>query len=222
MTWVKICGTTNLEDALAAVEAGADALGFIFAPSPRRVEPEQARDIIRQLPRAIEKVGVFVDESAEQVQAIARQAGLTAVQVQGDEVSRWAALMARQLPFKLLVSCPMSIVDGASWAAAWDPKVVYAFLLDSGTAKKRGGTGKTFDWKANASVVEDVGRRQRVIIAGGLSPANVGEAVQFFRPWGVDVTSGVELEPGKKDHKKVHAFIEAARTAAHKEAAAEL
>ena len=221
MTWVKICGTTNLEDALAAVEAGADALGFIFASSPRRIDPEQARDIIGQLPKAIDKVGVFVNVYDDAICSIATQAGLTAVQLQADDDVYLAERINKRIPsLKVFVACSMSHPKGGNLAMIWNPDLVHGFLLDSGTPTKRGGTGQTFDWEAHKPTVKMVSHLGRVIIAGGLTSTNVGDAIQVFHPWGVDVTSGVEREPGRKDHKKVRAFIAAARAADQKEATA--
>ena len=233
MTWVKICGTTNVEDAKAAVAAGADALGFIFAESPRRITPAEAAAIIEQLPKEVEKVGVFVNESPARICEIIEVTGLTAVQLQGeerpevaDELKRMSAARHRTLRvFKAIgVSAGVEGVIREFTAKA----SIDGVLLDSFAARAaghvegkhqtaRGGTGKTFDWKRAASFVPGVAKKTRVIIAGGLSAANVEEAIQTLNPWGVDVCSGVEASPGHKDVFKVGEFVKAARAAsAHK------
>jgi phosphoribosylanthranilate isomerase len=209
MTWIKICGTTNLEDALDAVEAGADALGFVFAESARRVTPAQARKIVQQLPSAVEKIGVFVSESAKRIEAIADEAGLTAVQL-----NRPIELLGRGdlavIPVLHMTSIEQFERNGGSHAFE---KTIQRVLLDSGNAEKGGGTGKCFDWeRAQRFLVSSkLANRFRIIVAGGLAPENVGEAIRIFQPFGVDVVSGVEREKGKKDLQKVRAFIAAVR-----------
>lgn len=219
MTWVKICGTTNLEDALAAVEAGADALGFVFYNnSPRKVNMETAREIVAELPESVEKVGVFVDHSTEEIRGIVERAGLTAVQIHGtastglfenrDQVEDrfGVAKLIAVIPGNQLVNGGLVIPDEAK-------KKLYAILIDSGAGASPGGSGKTFDWEEAHRMVQAISFVVPVIVAGGLNSANVGKAMQRLQPWGVDVASGVELRPGKKDPGKVQAFVQAVRRA---------
>lgn len=217
MTWVKICGMTNLEDALVAVEAGADAVGFVFHPeSPRNVSPEVAGDIVSRLPVTIEKVGVFVGDRIGGVAAkrrIAHQAGLTAIQGYSPPSVRtlkeWISLDR-----KLFVAWPAErVVKGRFGGFKWRTEAkgkVRAILLDSGTSRRAGGTGKVFDWKVTKAVLSAI-EGFDFVVAGGLTLENVGEAIQILRPWGVDVVSGVEASPGKKDPEKVRAFVRAVR-----------
>ena len=202
MTWIKICANTNLRDALAASEAGADALGFVFAASPRQVTPAAAAEIIAQLPATIEKVGVIADESVDFVIDVATTARLTGVQLHGRETPEYVLALRRAVPH-------LKIIKGLHPSEQADAYEVDAILLDSGSGDTRGGTGKTFDWQANVSRVRAL--KPPVIIAGGLTPENVGEAIRTFQPFGVDVASGVESTKGMKDHAKVRAFIAAAR-----------
>jgi phosphoribosylanthranilate isomerase len=212
--WVKICGTTNLQDALVAVDAGADAIGFVFGPSKRRVTPEQVAEITRALPDDIEKVGVIVNETPERIAEIVRVAGLTGVQLQGDETPAFTNAL-RRLGLRLLVKTVQASAGIDTLAARIESyrEVVDGILLDSGSPAERGGTGKRFAWKEAAGVLSGIPNGTPVIVAGGLSPENVSEAIATLHPWGVDVVTGVESEPGKKDPEKVRAFIEAARKA---------
>ena len=213
MIWVKICGTTNLEDALASVDAGADALGFVFAPSPRRISPKEAARIIRALPGSVKKIGVFVNQKIEIVRQTAEEARLTGVQLQGDEDADYVAALKRALtrkPLAIMRGIPVrdgfeTAFDQYSGAGAPD-----LFLLDSAGAA-RGGTGERFDWPAAAPIIRLAARQYPLVIAGGLTPTNVSEAITLFHPFGVDVVSGVEREPGRKDHAKLKAFVTAAR-----------
>ena len=209
MTWIKICGNTNLEDARAAVEAGADALGFIFAPSSRRISPKDAAGIVSELPQATEKIGVFVNQSPEIILDTVMKVGLTGVQLHGDEDAEYTRTLAKATPrLKIYRAVPIGIVVRDPAAA---PTEVAALLLDSAADGKRGGSGKSYDWNEAAPFVALLQRKVKVVIAGGLTSANVTKAIETFRPWGVDVVSGVEREPGKKDHDKLLAFIRAAR-----------
>jgi len=210
MTWIKICGTTNLEDALAAVEAGADALGFVFAESTRRISAESAAEIIGHVPVNVEKIGVFVSETSEQIKRIAAQAGLTAVQLH-----RWAEDQGRSRVEVIPVLHMTNIEELECNALLSLDKRFRRLLLDSGNAEKGGGTGKRFDWIRAAAFLKSASLADRfqVIVAGGLTPENVGEAVDVFHPFGVDVVSGVEREKGKKDLDKVRAFVAAVRAA---------
>lgn len=215
--WVKICGTTNLEDAQAAVDAGADALGFVFAQSPRRISPHEAKGIIAVLPRRVETVGVFVNQKAKVILETAEKAGLTGVQLHGDETLEFAHELrdragAAGIKVRLYKAIAMKRLTAGGLSFALPKKLISAYVLDSGSWTKRGGTGKKFDWKQAAPLLRFVGGRFDVIIAGGLNPENVAKAIRLFRPWGVDVASGVEREPGKKDHEKIRAFVKAAKS----------
>jgi phosphoribosylanthranilate isomerase len=210
--WVKICGTTNLGDAILAVNAGADAVGFVFGESKRRVTPEQVATITRELPEKVEKIGVIVNETPQRVAEIVRIAGLTGVQLQGDETPEFTSELKR-LGLRLLVKTVQAStgVDMLASRIEQYGSIVDAILLDSGSPAERGGTGKRFAWKDAALQIASVS--VPVIVAGGLNPENVEEAIMTLRPWGVDVVTGVEREPGKKDPEKIVAFINAARRA---------
>ena len=214
MTWVKICGMTNLEDALVAVQAGADAVGFVFyEKSPRCISVEAARKIAEKLPEGVEKVGVFVNEMEDKLCDFADRAGLTAIQMHGDnEHPHVAGLVAAKRPgLKVLAAISMSRERPAGWAMMWHPDVIHAFVVDSGDSSNHGGTGKAFDWNTSVPVLENIKKVGRVVAAGGLTVANVSEAMHILQPWGVDVASGVEASPGKKDPEKVRAFVRTVR-----------
>jgi len=211
MTFIKICGITNLEDALTAVEAGVDALGFVFyEKSPRCVDADSVRHIVDALPERIEKVGVFVNRIEEPICHIADRARLTAVQFHGDDEDPHVAdlVIARRPQLKALAGISMMREKPEDQAMMWNPETVYAFLADSG-----GGTGRTFDWSAGKSSLDKMGRLRPIAIAGGLNSGNVGDAITLLRPWGVDVSSGVESSPGKKDPEKIRSFVKAVRSA---------
>jgi phosphoribosylanthranilate isomerase len=215
MTWVKICGTTNLEDALVAVEAGADAVGFVFyEKSPRCVSVEVAREIVEKLPERVDKIGVFVNERPERVSTVADQAGLTAVQFHGDEYLRPAEYVVNRTAFFCLPAIEIipKVRSGGFFRIGEFPNLA-GVLLDSGTHEERGGTGRTFAWGEAYLFVSELRKLHPVVVAGGLTPENVGWAVGFLKPWGVDVVSGVEARPGKKDPEKVRAFVKAVREA---------
>jgi phosphoribosylanthranilate isomerase len=207
--WVKICANTSLEDALVAAEAGADALGFVFAPSPRRVTPAQAAAIARGLPAEIEKIGVFVDAPLEEIVSTVEACGLTGVQLHcGSDETLTAQVRARFGP-RLRI---LRVVHFAPEAAIPEDKNADGFLIDSRTATAVGGTGVAYDWSlAGKTLFHDAGARKRLVAAGGLRPENVAEAIARLNPWGVDVVSGVESAPGKKDAARVRAFIANAR-----------
>jgi phosphoribosylanthranilate isomerase len=224
MVWVKICGMTSPKDALVAAEAGADAIGMLFAPSKRRVSIEQGREITKALPKTMEKVGVFYDESAGVIEEIAQEVGLTAVQLHGDESPELARSLfrnSRKTDRRIRVFKTIHVDDEfeESFHGFLEDGIVDGLLLDSVVTDlatghtERGGTGKTFDWKRVETLMQQL-RRARVIVAGGITSANVADAVRTFHPWGVDVCSGVEREPGKKDAEKVREFITSARAAA--------
>jgi phosphoribosylanthranilate isomerase len=214
VTWTKICGITNIEDALTAVDAGADALGFVFYEnSPRKIDPKTASRIVGELPATIEKVGVFVNQTAESICARADEAGLTAVQLHGSDQNPHIAdlVMERRPHLKIIVGISMLHAEPERLAKMWRPDVVHAFLADSGNSLTYGGTGTTFDWQTRQPNLEVIARLGRVVVAGGLNPGNVTDAIRILRPWGVDVASGVEATPGKKDPRKVRAFVAAVR-----------
>jgi phosphoribosylanthranilate isomerase len=223
MTWVKICGITNLEDALTAVDAGADALGFVFyEKSPRYVGPEAAREIIKQLPEGVERVAVFAKASADEVTAMAMSSGTTAAQVYVDvEAPEGGAecaycfeqLPRRNPPIKLIPVLSMQRERPEGPAMMWNPDAIHAFLLDSSSDGQPGGTGRPFDWAAKEPATKVIKSLANMIIAGGLTETNVAEAMHILKPWGVDVSSGVEADPGRKDPQKVRAFIRAVRQA---------
>jgi phosphoribosylanthranilate isomerase len=197
---VKICGLTNLKDALAAAEAGADALGFVFADSPRRVEPDVVRDVIRRLPPFVVTVGVFVDETPKVVRELRDYCGLDAVQLHGDETEDDVAAIGGRA-IKAIRIGDGRIVPATAFANA-------TLLLDTYVPGTAGGTGKPFDW----SLAVEPARQRPIVLAGGLTPENITRAIQIARPYAVDVSSGVEIEPGRKDHGKIAAFIRQART----------
>lgn len=203
---------------MTAVDAGADALGFVFyEKSPRKIDAETARGITAKLPPHIERVGVFVSETAETVLHTVAQAGLTAAQLHGNEYRQAKVLRSlKSAPdLKLFLVLPADeINDALDWGE--NAGVVGAVFFDSGTPQLPGGTGKAFDWKAAASGIEAISRKLNVVVAGGLNPANVAEAIRILKPWGVDVASGVEAKPGKKDPAKVRAFVDAVQGAEKK------
>jgi phosphoribosylanthranilate isomerase len=218
MTWVKICGITNLEDALHAVEAGADALGFVFyEKSPRKAEVGTAREIIRELPDDIEKVGVFVDHEPEQVREIVLQAGLTTVQLHGKRLLDrvWSEKLPVEQSLGVRKMIPVipgdSLKDRGVLISEGAHDKVFALLFDSQSNGNMGGTGTTFDWRGTRAMVQVISLKIPVIVAGGLTALNVAEAIRLLQPFGVDVSSGVEARPGKKDPAKVNAFIQAVR-----------
>ncbi len=216
MTWVKICGITNLEDALVAVDAGADAVGFVFyEKSPRCVNVDLTRKICSKLPSRVDKVGVFVNELPERVSELADEAGLTGVQFHGDEYKN---PQAYAIGGKLFFSLPVAQILNFLGSPTGDfivpiPKLPdrSVFHLDSGMPEKRGGTGKTFAWGEARWLVLGLTKVHPVVIAGGLTESNVRWAAELLKPWGVDVASGVEARPGKKDPEKVRAFVRAVR-----------
>jgi len=203
MTLVKICGITTVGDARIAADAGADAVGFIFAESPRRVSVEEARRISIALPENILRVGVFVDEEPAEVLRISREVGLDLAQLHGDETPE-AATAVRQGGVKVMKA--LRVRDGASLAAL-DEYEADLFLLDAHSDKARGGTGQRFDWE----VAKSMGGRDNIVVSGGLDPENVREAVEFFEPYGVDASSSLEDEPGRKNGERVRRFVLVAR-----------
>jgi phosphoribosylanthranilate isomerase len=199
--FVKICGITNEDDALLATALDADALGFVFAPSTRRVDAETVRDIVRRLPREMHTIGVFRDERPERIVEIVGRAGLHGVQLHGEEPASEVKWIRERVQFVIQAF------------AAGDPALTAArrsaadiILVDSPDP----GSGKVFDWR----LAEGAPRGKKILLAGGLTPENVGEAIRLVRPWGVDVSSGVEQAPGRKDPGLLRRFVVAAREAA--------
>ena len=203
---IKVCGITNLEDANAAVSFGADALGFVFYPkSPRKVTPETAKNIISSLPQSITTVGVFVDEDKAKVEETASYTGLDIIQFHGSESPEYCNF-SRNIIKAIRVKELSDLKQLSDYSA-------YAFLLDTYSPNVIGGTGQVFKWE----IAVEAKKYGKIILAGGLNPDNIEEAIKFVQPYGVDVSSGVEgTEKGKKDHKKLQLFIERARDAFQK------
>jgi phosphoribosylanthranilate isomerase len=202
--FIKIEGTTSEEDALLAVALGADALGFVFAPSPRQLAPQIAADIVKRLPAEILTVGVFRDEAPQRVVQIAKAAGMKAVQLHGSESPEETRWIRERVPIVI-----KAFVAGGKSVANADAYGADIVLLDA----ENPGSGEVFDWRMTDGVPEGT----RVMLAGGLTPENVAEAIGMVAPWGVDVATGVESSPGHKDPRKLRMFIAAARAAAPKE-----
>ncbi|MFN2607808.1 MAG: phosphoribosylanthranilate isomerase [Acidimicrobiales bacterium] len=198
--FVKICGTTSEEDALLAVAMGADAVGFVFAPSPRQVSPARAGDIVKRLPREVLTVGVFRDEAPAKVVEVVNGLGLRAAQLHGHESADQARWVRQRVPF-LIQAFPA----GSPAVAGARDHHVDAVMIDA----PRPGSGRVFDWCLADGVPDGV----PLVLAGGLTPANVAEAIARVHPWGVDVVSGVERSPGHKDPLAVRAFVAAAKAA---------
>jgi phosphoribosylanthranilate isomerase len=204
--FVKICGITRVEDAEAAVRAGAGALGFVFWPtSPRFIDPYRARAIVSKLPPFVTPVGVFVNQPLEYVKGVARLVPLGAVQLHGDEDPTYAARVRRPIVKAVFVqrSSPAGDFD------VWPPETL--LLVDVHDPARRGGPGRTVDWAAAAAVAA----RRRTMLAGGLTPENVGAAMARVQPFGIDVSSGVERSPGVKDHARIAALFEALYVIGH-------
>jgi len=219
--WVKICANTNIEDALLAAEAGADAVGFVFAPSKRQVTADQVAKITAALPGSVDKVGVLTTTDAEEILTIASQAGLTMVQLHSpfdpaliDAIDEGSGGMIRVLQVVDVAENADTETLRDGLRSALEHPYVVAVLLDASHGGVSGGTGKPFDWKRMASVVREVcGEVEdgQVVIAGGLRPENIAEAIAEFDPWGVDVATGVEASYGKKDAARVRDFIATAK-----------
>ena len=198
--FVKVCGITNEDDALLAVAMGADALGFVFAPSKRQVTVSVASDIVKRLPNDVLAVGVFRDETPEKVVETVHRAGMRGAQLHGHESREDTWWVGERIPFviKAFVAGNRGVADAAGYRAS-------AILLDAPSP----GSGKVFDWR----LADGVPDKSRLIVAGGLDADNVAAAIEATRPWGVDVSGGVEASPGRKDPRKVRAFVANARAA---------
>lgn len=205
MTWIKMCGITHIEDGLKAASLGVDALGFIFAPSPRRVEPDVAKKIILALPKTLLKVGVFVNEAPEEVRRVAKYCGLNALQFHGEESPEYCQKFFYPVFKAIHIKDLESLKDMGNYRHV-------SILLDTYSPVQAGGTGNPFSWEIALKAKE----KGDFILSGGLHPGNVGEAIKKVRPWGVDVCSGVETVPGKKDHLKMSDFVKEARKADEK------
>jgi phosphoribosylanthranilate isomerase len=226
--WIKICANTNLADAQLAAELGADAVGFIFAPSKRQITPEQTARITSHLPAHVERVGVFPALPAEEIAQQAQQSGLTAVQLHGGVnlalLQRLHNLLHERI--KIIQTVHWQVDAKGTSAAAVGQQlsqeleeiakqgIAHRILIDSKIGNAGGGTGIPFDWNAARAVFTAAGEGLDLIVAGGLRPDNVAEAIHGLAPWGVDVTSGVEATPGRKSPEKLAAFIKAARESA--------
>jgi phosphoribosylanthranilate isomerase len=202
MTWIKICGITNVQDALEAASLGVDALGFIFAPSPRRIEPSAAREIIGCLPPSVLKVGVFVNDELPEVRCIVDYCGLNMVQFHGQETPEYCRQVSLPVIKAVRVKNLESLQEMEKYPFA-------SILLDAWSPDQAGGTGKPFGWEMALEALQ----KRNFILSGGLNPMNVYQAVQRLKPVGVDVCSGVEQIPGKKDLWKMIDFVKEVRRA---------
>ena len=219
--WIKICANTNLEDAQLAAELGADAVGFVFAPSPRQVTAAEAARITPHLPEGVECVGVFPALDAQQIAGIAQECGLNTVQLHGGV----SLALVRQLDeifngqVKLIQTVHWQVDSDAASAAVVAEQLrqidadglVGRVLIDAKVGPDLGGTGVSFDWDAARATLAEAGTGLKLIVAGGLRQENVGDAIRRLKPWGVDVASGVEQSPGRKSPERLAAFLRAAR-----------
>lgn len=216
--WIKICGTTSLSDAELAIDAGADAVGFVFAPSPRRVTPAQVAAIIPKLPQSVEMIGVFAEAAFEEMASAVVDCGLTGVQLHFEAAPELTGRLRDRFGSTLRI---VRVVRFAAETPGAVPKLVDdpnadAVLVDSCSKTGAGGTGIAYNWELAAEAIFRHGAERKFIAAGGLNAANVAEAIDRLRPWGVDVASGVESAPGRKDAASVRAFIAGARAAVRK------
>jgi phosphoribosylanthranilate isomerase len=203
MVKAKVCGITTPEDALAASGSGADAIGLVFAESPRKLSVEQAREIADALPVSVLKVGVFVNEELEEVLRIVREVGLDYAQLHGDESPETVTVL-REGGVKVIKALRIRGVDSLATMDDYDADL---FLLDAWSEKVRGGTGERFDW----GLAKSLKGRGNIVVSGGLNPENVREAIRFFEPYGVDASSSLEDAPGKKNAERVRRFVSAAK-----------
>jgi phosphoribosylanthranilate isomerase len=227
--FIKICANTNLEDARLAAELGVDAVGFVFAPSKRQVLPERVEEIVDELPDGVEKVGVFATDDPYEIEHYVACVGLTVAQIHGafdaEMVRALSAEFGGELKIIQTVAYAVDAIDRAdaderferTLEAVFDEPAVWAVLIDAAKSGASGGLGVAFDWAHVAEIVQRaIGAREprpRVILAGGLNAENVAQAIEALKPWGVDVASGVEASPGRKDPARLRAFVDAARKA---------
>ena len=200
MTWVKICGTTNVDDALLSVALGADALGFVFAPSKRQIAPARARDIAARVPAEVLTIGVFRNEAKERVVDVVHSAGLRGAQLHGNERPADVEWIAARVPTVI-----KAVPAGSDQAERAGEFAVPVILIDA----SQPGSGEVFDWSLADALPSD----KRILLAGGLTPENVASAIETVAPWGVDVATGVESEPGRKDPSALRRFIQNAKAA---------
>ena len=201
MTRIKICGITNREDALKAAELGADALGFIFYTASRRyIDPEEASKIIKKLPPFITTVGVFVNPSLDEINSVKQKTGIDVVQLHGDESPEFCMM----IPHKLIKAIRIKAKIDRDEVELYP---VQAILFDTHSEGNYGGTGKSFNW----DILRNLDVSKNIILSGGLTPENVSQALEVVKPYGVDVSTGVEDSPGKKNHMKLREFIEAVK-----------
>ena len=203
MVKVKVCGITSVRDACLAAESGANAIGLVFAPSPRSVTVEAAWEVAAAVPDGVSKVGVFVNSSPEEVLAVAGEVGLDFAQLHGEE-SPEAVAAVREGGFRVIKA--LRVRDAGSLEVIEDYGADY-FLLDTYSAKARGGTGERFDW----GVAKALRGCANIIVSGGLAPENVREAIRYFEPYGVDASSSLEDTPGTKNGERVRRFVSAAK-----------
>lgn len=203
MTLVKVCGITNVEDARLAADSGADAIGLIFAPSPRHVDEVRAGEIISSLPKEVLKVGVFVNEEPKEISRLAHQVRLDYVQLHGDESQQTVADL-RSAGLKVIKAVRVRNTAFLEFLGDYEPDL---FLLDAYSEKSRGGTGEKFDWE----LAKALKGYANILVSGGLTPENVRAAVEFFEPYGVDASSCLEDAPGKKNDERVRRFVSAAK-----------
>src|SRR6266478_928275 len=219
--WIKICGNTNLEDAQLAAELEADAVGFVFAPSPRQVTAADVARMTPHLPEGVECVGVFPALEAHQIAGIAQECGLTAVQLHGgvnlelvrqlDEIFNGQVKLIQTVHWQVDADAASAAVVAEQLRQIDADGLVGRVLIDAKVGPDLGGTGVSFDWDAARATLAEAGTGMKLIVAGGLRQENVGDAIRSLKPWGVDVASGVEQSPGRKSPEKLAAFIRAAR-----------
>ena len=222
--WIKICGNTNFDDAQLAAELGADAVGFVFAPSPRQVTAADVAHITPHLPEGLECVGVFPALAAQQIAGIAQECGLTAVQLHGgvnlellrqlDEIFNGQVKLIQTVHWQVDADTANAAVVAEQLRQIDADGLAARVLIDTKVGSDLGGTGVSFDWEAARATLAEAGAGLKLIVAGGLRADNVGDAIRRLNPWGVDVASGVEQSPGRKSPEKLAAFLRAARDTA--------
>lgn len=203
MVFTKVCGITNVGDARVAADAGADAVGLIFAESPRRVSLDEARKVAIALPDDVVKVGVFVDAGVAEVLEVAREVGLDLAQLHGDESPETVAAI-HGAGLSVMKALRVRNAEALAQIECYEAAL---FLLDAWSARARGGTGERFDW----DLAKTLKGRGNIVVSGGLTPANVRDAIEFFEPYGVDASSSLEVAPGRKDDERVRRFVSAAK-----------